>query len=74
MSLLSDLLEAAVSGVTKPTTSSTSDSTTNPEFATVFDAALSSTDTVGIDLLWERCRLIARPTTLIYSSKMALTQ
>lgn len=49
MSLLSDLLEAAVSGVTKPTTSSTSDSTTNPEFATVFDAALSSTDTVGID-------------------------
>ena len=49
MSLLSDLLEAAVSGATKPTTSSTSDSTTNPEFATVFDAALSSTDTVGID-------------------------
>ena len=49
MSLLSDLLEAAVSGVTKPATSSTSDSTTNPEFATVFDAALSSTDTVGID-------------------------
>ena len=49
MSLLSDLLEAAVSGARKPTTSSTSDSTTNPEFAMVFDAALSSTDTVDID-------------------------
>ena len=49
MSLLSDLLEAAISGARKPTTSSASDSTTNPEFAAVFDAALSSTDTVGID-------------------------
>lgn len=49
MSLLSDLLEAAVSGVTKPTTSSTGDSATNADFATAFDAALSSTDTVGID-------------------------
>ena len=49
MSLLSDLLEAAVSEARKPATSSTGDSTTNPEFATVFDAALSSADTVGID-------------------------
>ena len=49
MSLLSDLLEAAVLGVTKPAASGTGDSTTNPEFATVFDEALSSTDKVGID-------------------------
>ena len=49
MSLLSDLLEAAVSGIAKPAASGTADSTTNPKFATVFDEALSSTDKVGID-------------------------
>ena len=47
MSLLSDLLEAAVSGARKPKTSSASDSTTNPEFATAFDEALASADTAN---------------------------
>lgn len=48
MSLLSDLLEAAVSGVKKPAVSSKGDSTTNPEFASVFDEALSSPDTANV--------------------------
>ena len=74
MSLLSDLLEAAVSGVTKPTTSSTSDSATNPEFATVFDAALSSADTVGIDPSLGEMPADSATDSVIYSSKMALTQ
>ena len=47
MSLLSDLLEAAVSGVTKPATSSTSDSAANPEFATALGEALASADTAN---------------------------
>ena len=49
MSLLSGLLEAAVSGARKTTTSSTGDSNTNADFATAFDEALSSADTAGVD-------------------------
>jgi len=49
MSLLSDLLEAAVAGVKKPAASSTGNLTTNPDFATAFDEALSTADTVGVD-------------------------
>lgn len=45
-SLLSDLLDAAVSGARKPTNSSAGDSATNPEFAAVLGAELSSPDTV----------------------------
>ena len=48
MSLLSDLLEAAVSGVRKPATSSTGDSVTNPDFTTAFGEALSSADTANV--------------------------
>jgi len=47
MSLLSDLLEAAVSGARKPPTSGTGDSATNPEFATAFGEALASADTAN---------------------------